>query len=76
MPAEQGIRDSQLGFDIYSITPRLSDMDNIKIYKSTIAPIRQGNYSQLGGGEQILVPNRAYWNSPEKIGEVVGERFK
>ncbi len=71
LPAEQGIRGSQLGFDVYS-TPKPGQAPTV--FSSEVAPAQQGAYSASGGGEQILVPNRGAWADPNKnkIGEIRG----
>ena len=75
LPAEQGVRGSQFGFDVYQITPNTNDLNHINVYKSLVAEIIQGEYKKTGGGEQILVPNRKQWSNPIKIEEIKGERF-
>jgi len=59
----------RVGFDVYAMKP--SGAKAIA-YKSTIAPIVQGNYSAPGGAQQVLVPNRAEWTKPVKIGNIPG----
>jgi hypothetical protein len=72
LPAEQGIRGSQLGFDVYSMTPKPGAAP--KVFASQIAPVEQGSYSANGGAQQILVPNRSLWTDPNgsKIGQIAG----
>lgn len=72
LPAEQAIRGSQLGFDVYSMTPKPGA--NAAAFASDVAPVRQGAYSARGGGHQILVPNRNAWTDPNanKVGEIKG----
>ncbi|WP_051610638.1 hemagglutinin repeat-containing protein [Pandoraea sp. E26] len=74
LPAEQAIRGSQLGFDVYSMTPQPGSMPTV--FTSLIAPIKQGAYSAVGGSQQVLVPNRSQWTDPNanKIGEIRGLR--
>ena len=72
LPAEQGIRGSQMGFDVYSMTPKPGQ--NPVVFTSEVAPVHQGAYSAAGGGRQVLVPNRSQWTDPNqnKIGEIKG----
>lgn len=70
LPAEQGVRGSQLGFDVYAITPKAGSTP--RVFVSEIAPIEQGAYSASGGAQQVLVPNRSSWNVPVKIGVIKG----
>jgi filamentous hemagglutinin len=72
LPAEQGIRGSQIGFDVYSMKPLPGTSPTV--FSSEVAPIQQGGYSASGGAEQILVPNRSLWTDPNvnKIGEIGG----
>ena len=70
LPAEQGIRGGQLGFDVYSMTPKTGV--NPQIFRSEIAPVTQGTYSASGGAHQILVPNRSLWTDPNKITSIPG----
>jgi filamentous hemagglutinin len=74
LPAEQGIRGSQLGFDVYSMTPIPGNTP--QIFRSEIAPIEHGAYSASGGAQQILVPNRSLWTDPNtnKIASIPGGR--
>lgn len=74
LPAEQAIHGSQLGFDVYSMTPQPGSMPTV--FTSLIAPIKQGAYSAVGGSQQVLVPNRSQWTDPNanKIGEIRGLR--
>jgi filamentous hemagglutinin len=65
-PAEQAIRGSQLGFDIYSMTPKSGTTHTV--FVSQIAPVEQGAYKAIGGAQQVLVPNRSNWTTPVKIG--------
>jgi filamentous hemagglutinin len=70
LPAEQGVRGSQLGFDVYSMKPLPGATPTF--FSSEVAPVQQGGYSAGGGAEQILVPNRTLWTDPNsnKIGEI------
>jgi hypothetical protein len=70
LPAEQAIRGSQLGFDVYSMTPKVGT--GPVVFESTIAPVSQGGYSAPGGAQQMLVLDRALWTDPNssKIGEL------
>lgn len=72
LPAKQGIRGTQLGFDVYSMTPKPGQSPTV--FSSTVAPVKQGGYSATGGSNQILVPDRSLWTNPNdnKIGEVSG----
>lgn len=74
LPAEQAIRGSQLGFDVYSMSP-LPKTTPVA-FSSQVAPVQQGAYSVPGGAQQILVPNRTQWTDPNsnKIGEIKGLR--
>jgi len=74
LPAEQAIRGSQIGFDVYSMKP--IQASNPTVFTSTIAPVQQGSYSAMGGAQQVLVPNRNQWTDPHlnKIGEILGDR--
>ncbi|WP_377152865.1 hemagglutinin repeat-containing protein [Roseateles sp. UC29_93] len=71
LPAEQAIRGTQLGFEVYSMTPKTGATP--QVFVSTIAPIEQGAYKGVGGGEQTLVANRSQWNEPVKIGTLKGK---
>lgn len=75
LPAEQGVRGSQLGFDVYSMTPKPGQTPTV--FSSTVAPVKQGSYSASGGRQQILVPDRSAWTNPNdnKIGEINGGRY-
>lgn len=75
LPAEQGIRGAQLGFDVYAMKPK--SWRSSTVFKSTVAPIKQGDYRASGGGEQILMPNRSSWTNPNlnKIGEIPGANY-
>ena len=68
LPAEQGIRGSQLEFDAYSITSKLGATP--RVFVSNVAPIAQGGYSASGGAQQVLVPNRSLWSSPVTVGSI------
>ncbi len=72
LPAEQAVRGSQLGFDVYSMTPLPGT--NPQAFTSQVAPVRQGAYSAPGGAQQVLIPNRSQWTDPNanKIGEISG----
>jgi hypothetical protein len=72
LPAEQAVRGSQFGFDVYSMTPKPGQM--AAAFSSEVAPVQQGAYSASGGGQQILVPNRGAWTDPNtnKIGTIKG----
>jgi filamentous hemagglutinin len=72
LPAEQAVRGSQLGFDVYSMKP-LSGAD-AQAFTSQVAPVQQGAYSAPGGAQQVLIPNRSQWTDPNanKIGEIKG----
>ncbi|WP_211467560.1 hemagglutinin repeat-containing protein [Collimonas silvisoli] len=72
LPAEQAIRGSQLGFDVYSMTPKVGSTPTA--FTSQVAPIQQGTYSASGGAQQVMVPNRAQWTDPNtnKIAEIGG----
>ncbi|WMY10065.1 hemagglutinin repeat-containing protein [Paraburkholderia phenoliruptrix] len=72
LPAEQAVRGSQFGFDVYSMTPRPGS--NPQAFTSQVAPVRQGAYSAPGGAQQVLIPNRGQWTDPNanKIGEIRG----
>jgi filamentous hemagglutinin len=74
LPAEQAIRGSQLGFDVYSMKPVPGS--NPTVFTSQVAPVQQGAYSASGGAQQVLVPNRSQWTDPNasKIGEIRGSR--
>lgn len=74
LPAEQAIRGSQLGFDVYSMKPHPGT--DPAAFTSQIAPVQQGAYSAPGGAQQVLVPNRSQWTDPNanKIGEIRGSR--
>ncbi len=68
LPAQQSIRGAQLGFEVYSISPKPGTAP--KVFSSTIAPIEQGAYKALGGAEQTIVPNRSLWTDPKSIGDI------
>ncbi|VVD93297.1 hemagglutinin repeat-containing protein [Pandoraea soli] len=72
LPAEQAIRGSQLGFDVYSMSPLPETKP--AAFSSQVAPVQQGAYSAPGGAQQILVPNRTQWTDPNanRIGEIKG----
>jgi hypothetical protein len=72
LPAEQGIRGTQLGFDVYSMTPKPGTSPTI--FSSEVAPVQQGRYSASGGARQVLTPNRNEWTDPNtnKIGQIGG----
>jgi hypothetical protein len=72
LPAEQAVRGSQYGFDVYSMTPRPGSTP--QAFTSQVAPVQQGAYSAPGGAQQVLVPNRSQWTDPNanKIGEIKG----
>lgn len=70
LPAEQAIRGSQLGFDVYAITPKPGQTPTV--FVSEVAPIQQGAYSATGGAKQVLVPNRTAWTNPVKVGTIEG----
>ncbi|WEY39738.1 hemagglutinin repeat-containing protein [Paraburkholderia sp. SUR17] len=72
LPAEQAVRGSQFGFDVYSMTPRPGT--DPQAFTSKVAPVQQGAYSAPGGAQQVLVPNRGEWTDPNtnKIGEIKG----
>jgi hypothetical protein len=72
LPAEQGVRGSQLGFDVYAMTPKSGN--NPTVFVSEVAPVQQGTYTASGGAQQVLVPNRAQWNDPVKVGSIGGTR--
>ena len=72
LPAEQGLRGTQLGFDVYAIVPKNGVTP--KVFASEVAPIQQGSYVATGGAQQILVPNRSAWTDPVKIGAIAGTR--
>ena len=72
LPAEQGVRGAQLGFDAYIMTPKPGTTPNV--FVSEVAPIQQGNYAATGGAQQVLVPNRAVWSDPLKIGAILGSK--
>lgn len=65
LPAEQGIRSSQLGFDAKVMVPKSGETPFI--FKSKVAPIKQGEYSANGGAEQIIVPDRTKWTDPNRL---------
>lgn len=70
LPAEQAVRGSQIGFDVYSMKPIPGT--NPQAFASQVAPVQQGAYSAPGGAQQVLVPNRSQWTDPNanKIGEI------
>ena len=70
LPAEQGVRGTQIGFDAYAMRP-LPDAKPI-VFVSRAAPVQQGGYTANGGAQQVLVPNRSLWTDPNqaKIGEI------
>lgn len=74
LPAEQAIRGSQFGFDVYSMTPKPGQA--AAAFSSEVAPVQQGAYSASGGAQQILVPNRGAWTDPNlnKIGTIKGSQ--
>ena len=72
LPAEQGIRGAQLGFDVYAISPKPGVIPTV--FVSEVAPIKQGGYFAKGGALQTLVPNRELWTSPKKIGTIPGDK--
>jgi hypothetical protein len=74
LPAEQAVRGSQFGFDVYSMTPKPGQAATV--FSSEVAPVQQGSYSASGGWQQILVPNRGAWTDPNinKIGTIKGSR--
>lgn len=74
LPAEQGVRGAQFGFDVYAMQP-LPGQTPI-VFSSEVAPVQQGTYSASGGAGQILVPNRTVWTNPNanKIGSIKGSQ--
>jgi len=72
LPAEQGVRGSQMGFEVYSIVPKAGAAP--KVFTSTVAPVEQGAYSAIGGAQQTIVPNRALWTEPRSIGSIGGSK--
>jgi filamentous hemagglutinin len=74
LPAEQAIRGSELGFDVYAMKPLPGASPTV--FSSEVAPVQQGGYSAPGGAQQILVPDRSLWTDPNtnKIGEIRGSR--
>jgi hypothetical protein len=74
LPAEQAIRGTQFGFDVYSMRPLPGITP--KAFTSEIAPVQQGVYTASGGAQQVLVPNRTQWTDPNvnKIGSISGGR--
>jgi hypothetical protein len=74
LPAEQAIRGTQLGFDVYSMKPLPGVTP--KVFTSEVAPVQQGGYTASGGTQQVLVPNRGQWTDPNanKIGSISGSR--
>ncbi|WP_244305944.1 hypothetical protein [Paraburkholderia lacunae] len=74
LPAEQAVRGSQLGFDVYAMSPQPRTTPTA--FASQVAPVQQGAYTAPGGAQQILVPNRSQWTDPNanKIGEIKGLR--
>ncbi|MGC5831082.1 hemagglutinin repeat-containing protein [Ralstonia pseudosolanacearum] len=74
LPAEQAVRGSQIGFDVYSMKPLPGTSP--QAFVSQVAPVQQGAYSAPGGAQQVLVPNRGQWTDPNvnKIGEIKGIR--
>ncbi|MDQ5880396.1 MAG: filamentous hemagglutinin, partial [Pseudomonadota bacterium] len=72
LPAEQSIRGAQLGFEVYSITPKPGAVP--KVFTSTVAPVEQGAYTAVGGAQQTIVPNRSLWTDPNRIGSIGGAK--
>lgn len=72
LPAEQAIRGEQLGFEVYSMTPKPGLSPTV--FTSKIAPVEQGGYSASGGALQTLAPNRSQWTDPTKTGSISGGR--
>jgi filamentous hemagglutinin len=72
LPAEQGVRGAQFGFDVYAMQPLPGQAP--VVFSSKVAPVQQGSYSASGGAQQILVPNRAEWTDPNanNIGTIKG----
>lgn len=72
LPAEQAVRGSQLGFDVYSMKP-LSDA-GVEVFTSEVAPVSQGGYAARGGAQQVMVTDRTKWTDPNahKLGEIRG----
>jgi len=59
-------------FDVFAIEPKPGQTPTI--FKSTVAPTRQGSVHRPGGVEQTLVPERYRFADPTLIGEI-GERL-
>ena len=70
LPAEQGVRGAQFGFDVYSMKPQPGTTPSA--FTSQVAPVQQGGYSASGGAQQVLIPNRGQWTEPNKIGQIKG----
>ena len=68
LPAEQSVRGAQLGFEAYSMTPKLGTAP--KVFTSTVAPVEHGAYKASGGAQQTIVPNRSQWTDPKSIGSI------
>lgn len=52
-------------YDVYRMTPRPGQYP--VGFKSTVAPVVQGNTTRSGGASQTLVPNRSQYTDPELI---------
>ena len=55
-------------YDIYSISPKEGAFG----FRSTVAPTSElnGMFVSRAGGEQVVVPNRGQFSSPQKIGSI------
>lgn len=49
-------------FDVFEITPKGS----ATVFESTVAPTKQGSFTQSGGANQTLVPDRSQFTPPVK----------
>jgi hypothetical protein len=55
-------------FDVFAIQPKEGQAPTV--FKSTVAPIRQGSVTRPGGAEQTLVSERFRFTDPELIGQI------
>jgi filamentous hemagglutinin len=65
LPAPQAAKMLADGLDYYAIRAKPGGMP--KVFVSEIAPTRQGATATPGGGQQVIVPNRALWTAAQKI---------
>lgn len=55
-------------YDVYQIEPKIP----AKVFINKVAPTSElnGLVTHAGGAEQLIIPNRSNWSSPELIGQI------